>query len=230
MAAKRTILPFRLMKIVPVSVTDQIADALRQRILKCELRPGDRMVESTLCAELGVSRPSLREAMGRLAHENLLIHWPNRGYQVAQITLDGFQQRCELRVVVESANARLAASRASKKQLAVLAEVAEIHVEDAAELIEQNRRFHLAVAVAAGNPELSDITRRVLDKDNQPYFYGIGLHACTTPEAISSEHLEIVAAIRAGDSTQAEALMTSHIREKEKRIVAAWNDSLDKAD
>ena len=214
------------MKIVPVSVTDQIADALRQRILKCELRPGDRLVESALSAELGVSRPSLREAMGRLASEDLLIHWPNRGYQVAEITLQGFQQRCELRVVVESANARLAASRASEEQLADLAEAAEIQVADAAELVEQNRRFHLAVADAAGNPELADITRRVLDKDNQPYFYGIDLHACTTPEAISAEHREIVAAIRDGDATRAEALMTSHIREKEKRIVAAWNDSL----
>ncbi len=51
------------MKIVPIPVTNQIADALRQRILKCELQPGDRLVESALCAELGVSRPSLREAM-----------------------------------------------------------------------------------------------------------------------------------------------------------------------
>jgi DNA-binding GntR family transcriptional regulator len=214
------------MKIVPVPVTNQIADALRQRILKCEMQPGDRLVESALCAELGVSRPSLREAMGRLANENLLIHWPNRGYQVAEITLEGFQQLCELRVVVESANAKLAASRASEKQLTELSEAAEIQVDDAEELIEQNRRFHLAVADATGNPELADITRRVLDKDNQPYFYGIDLHACTTPKAISAEHLEIVAAIGTGDASQAEALMTSHIREKEKRIVAAWNDSL----
>ena len=127
---------------------------------------------------------------------------------------------------MESANARLAASRASTKQLKGLAKVAVIHVADAAELVEQNRRFHLAVAEAAGNPELADITRRVLEKDNQPYFYGIDLNACTTPEAISAEHLEIVTAIRKGQASQAEQLMTRHIREKEKRIVEAWNESL----
>jgi DNA-binding GntR family transcriptional regulator len=214
------------MKIVPVPVTDQIADALRHRILKCELCPGDRLVESALCDELGVSRPSLREAMARLANENLLIHRPNRGYQVAEITLEGFQQRCELRVVVESANARLAAIRASDEQLQTLRLAAEIQVTETAELIEQNRRFHLAVADAAGNPELADITRKVLDKDNQPYFYGIDLHACTSPEAISAEHLQITNAICAGDGAAAELLMTRHIREKEKRIVGAWHDSL----
>lgn len=215
------------MKIVPVSVTSQIADVLRQRILTCELKPGNRLVESTLCEQLGVSRPSLREALARLANEDLLIHRPNRGYQVSEITLQGFRHRCELRVIVESANARLAARRATRKQIAELFEAAEIQPEDTMELIEQNRRFHLAMAEAAGNPELADITARVLDKDNQPYFYGIDLHACTTPKAISSEHRKIVEAVAAGDSAEAEQRMERHILEKEARIVAAWQESLE---
>lgn len=218
------------MKIIPVSVTSQIADVLRQRILHCELKPGDRLVESALCRELDVSRPSLREALARLANENLLDHRPNRGYQVAEITLEGFRHRCELRIIVESANAERAALRADASAILQLRAVAEIAPEDTAELIAQNRRFHQAVADAAGNPELSDITRRVLDKDNQPYFYGIDLHDCTTPRAISAEHLEIVDAIAAGDARDAAQRMRRHIEEKEQRIVAAWKNLLPPAE
>ncbi len=215
------------MKIVPVSVTSQIAEVLRGRILTCELRPGDRLVESKLCAEMDVSRPSLREALACLANESLLIHRPNRGYQVAAITLEGFRHRCELRVVVEGANARLAAARATADQVELLYSAAEVHPEDTAALIAQNRQFHIEIAKATGNPELFEITRRVLDTDNQPYFYGIDLRACTTPEAISSEHLQIVDAVAAADAKKAEALMVEHILAKEQRIVAAWRDSME---
>jgi len=211
------------MKIVPVSVTSQIAKILRHLVLTCELRPGDRLVESKLCENFEVSRPSLREALACLASEGLLIHRPNRGYQVAEITLEGFQNRCELRVVVEGANARLAAQRSTVARIEELYAAAVVEAEDAKTLIEQNRKFHVAVAKATGNPELVDITRRVLDTDNQPYFYGVDLHACTTADAITNEHRSIVDAVCAKDGSLAEKRMVQHIREKEARIVAAWN-------
>lgn len=213
------------MKIVPVSVTSQIAKILRNRVLTCELRPGDRLVESKLCQNFEVSRPSLREALASLASEGLLIHRPNRGYQVAEITLEGFKDRCELRVIVEGANARLAAERASPEQLKILYSTAPIKVatDDVPALIKQNRQFHLELARATGNSNLVEITSRVLDTDNQPYFYGVDLHACTTAEAITAEHRNIVDAVSAGDGKLAEKRMVQHIREKEARIVAAWN-------
>ncbi len=211
------------MKIIPVSVTSQIVKILRHSVLTCELRPGDRLVESKLCENFEVSRPSLREALACLASEGLLTHRPNRGYQVAEITLEGFQNRCELRVVVEGANARLAAERSTPAQVEALYAAAIVEAEDAQALIEQNRQFHVEIARATGNPELVDITRRVLDTDNQPYFYGVDLHACTTAKAITTEHRTIVDAVSAKDGPLAEKRMVQHIREKEARIVAAWN-------
>lgn len=220
--------PSTVMKIVPVSVTSQIVKVLRNSVLTCELRPGDRLVESKLCERFEVSRPSLREALACLASEGLLIHRPNRGYQVAEITLEGFKNRCELRIIVEGASARLAAKRASPEQVKALNSAAAIEVaaDDAVALIEQNRRFHLEIAKATGNPTVVEFTRKVLDTDNQPYFYGVDLHACTTAEAITAEHLNIVDAVSAGDGKLAEKRMIQHIREKEARIVAAWNHAL----
>ncbi len=215
----------------PIKITDQIADTIRERVLTCQLKPGDRLIEKNICEELGVSRASLREALGRLAHENLLVQIPNKGYRVPELTLDRFRMVCETRLVLETQVVILAARRATREDIAAMREAAPFvptHDDpevDAVACIQTNRLFHDLVARAARNEMLERIVLSALDQDNQPYFYGIDLHSCTNPDEITREHLQIVDAIEAQDEEKARQLMHSHVQRKEERIVQAWQEA-----
>ncbi len=215
----------------PIKITDQIADTIRQRVLTCQLKPGERLVEKTICEELGVSRASLREALGRLAHENLIVQVPNKGYRIPELTLERFHMVCEARLVLETQVAALAARRATPQDVSKLREAAPfIPVHDDPELdavacIETNRIFHNLIARTARNEMLERVVRTALDQDNQPYFYGIDLHSCTKPEEITQEHLDIVDAIEVHDEELARQRMHDHVLSKEDRIVEAWHQA-----
>lgn len=211
----------------PVMLTDQIYDELKHRVLRCALRPGERLVEKALCHELGVSRTSLREAMNRLAQEKLLTLKPNCGFTVTPITIESFRNICELRMVVESQVAALAAERATPEDIAAMRAAAAVSADpressDAyLEYCRSNRDFHQSVAQCINNILLEEIVMSALDKDQQPLFYGIDLELCTSDKDVTVEHMAIVDAIEARDAEKARRLMAAHIGEKANRIVEA---------
>lgn len=86
----------------PVSRPDHIYGILKYRILTCALRPGERLVEKPLTEELQTSRTPLREALNRLAQEDLVILTPYRGYAVSPLTVKDIRELCELRLILES--------------------------------------------------------------------------------------------------------------------------------
>lgn len=217
--------------LIPIKLPDQIADLIRERVLTCRLRPGERLVEKPLCEELGVSRSSLREALARLAQEHVLDRVPNKGFRVPWLTLARFHTVCEVRRAVEPEVAALAAERATEEDIRELRERAAFIPEhddpelDALLCIRVNRDFHGRIARTARNEMLEKIVLGALDQDNQPYFYGVDLHSCTDPATITAEHHGIVDAIAQGDAEQARKLMRDHVSAKEKRIGRAWTEA-----
>src|SRR5215467_2423592 len=84
-----------------VSVADQVASVLRQRILKGELRPGMPLQEVPLAASLGVSRNTMREATRILSLEGLLKRSVHRGVAVSQLSLKDVEEIYHLRRMLE---------------------------------------------------------------------------------------------------------------------------------
>src|SRR5580700_566018 len=84
-----------------VSVADQVASILRQKILNGELRPGTPLQEVPLAASLGVSRNTMREASRILSLENLLKRSVHRGVAVSQLSLKDVQEIYHLRRMLE---------------------------------------------------------------------------------------------------------------------------------
>lgn len=210
----------------PTPLTERIYAELKRRILTCVLHPGERLIEKTLCEDLGVSRASLRESLNRLAQEKLVTQRPNAGFRVTPITPDGFRNICELRRVVESEVAALAAERAGKEDILSMREAATLRIgaDDPnayREYVSANFAFHHAIARSIENPLLEEIVVSALEKDQQPIYYGIDLGVCTNPEEITREHHAIVDAIEAHDAKLARKRMAAHIGKKEARIVSA---------
>src|SRR5438046_6035546 len=84
-----------------VSVADQVASILRQRIVKGELRPGMPLQEVPLAASLGVSRNTIREATRILSLEGLLKRSIHRGVAVSQLSLKDVEEIYHLRRMLE---------------------------------------------------------------------------------------------------------------------------------
>lgn len=86
---------------LPVSLVDVAEHRLRDAILRGALAPGDKIVEEQLCADLGISRAPLREALRLLAQQGLVEHLPRRGSRVAEWSTTDILQLFELRHVLE---------------------------------------------------------------------------------------------------------------------------------
>ncbi|HEX5475315.1 MAG TPA: GntR family transcriptional regulator [Vicinamibacterales bacterium] len=208
----------------PAALPDRLYAILKHRILTCAMRPGERIVEKTICAEMTISRTPLREAINRLALEGLVVLTPYRGYAVAPVTVRSFQELCEVRRIVEPDTAALAATRASTEQLAALRAEAELKYtpgqpETYERYLRANSRFHRALARCADNSLLEVVVTSALDRHQRPLYLGldVGLDA----QAATTEHLALVQALENHDAKQARALMFDHVSHAEARIVAA---------
>ena len=92
------------------NLRDRIYAELKRLILSGRVAPGEHLPETKLCQRLKVSRTPLREALNQLGHENLVIFRPNCGFVVAPLSAEDAQRLQELRRIVESKVAALAAT------------------------------------------------------------------------------------------------------------------------
>jgi len=193
---------------------------IRERIVSLDMRPGSVVNEGRLREELGIGRTPIREALQRLARENLVRSVPHRGTFVTDVNITDLARITEVRVVLEAHAARLACDRlsASDRQafedlLAILETRPNV---DQHELMRLDQQIHRQIYMAARNPFLETTLERyfnlslrlwylVLDRD-------VGLR-----EALE-EHVELLRAILSSDPDRAEASMRRHVTGFEREI------------
>src|SRR5256714_5267481 len=140
------------------SVVDHVYSALRERILSGDLPRGTKLRQASLAEQLGVSRTPLREALRRLATEGLVEFLPNRGATGSKLDFGDMRDAWSARVALEPGAARLAAERCDDGAISAMRDaVAEQRRvgDDRDASFAANRRFHLALAAASGNPHLT---------------------------------------------------------------------------
>ena len=90
---------------------DVVFNTLREAILKGDLKPGERLMELQLAAQLGVSRTPIREAIRKLELEGLVIMIPRKGAVVAEITEKSLRDVLEVRRALEALAVRFACEK-----------------------------------------------------------------------------------------------------------------------
>ena len=208
----------------PTALPDHVYAVLKQQILSCALKPEERLVEKKLCEELGVSRTPLREAVNRLSHEELLSYQPHAGYRVAAITLSGFRNLIELRAIVETQAAALAAERATESDIVELNNYASLPYDpnDDSGFVDYcraNAKFHLVVVRTARNTYLENIVMSALDLYQRPTYLRVGRQL--DPKNPSAKHLAITEAIAQHNVELAREIMLQHIKGGGERILTA---------
>lgn len=209
---------------VTQGLPDRIYSALKHRILTCSLQPGQRLLEKDLAQELGVSRTPLREALNRLALEQLVFLTPYRGYAVTPVSVEDIRNLNELRLIVESEGAVLAAERATGEDVRELRRLATLRYTPGdrntyEQYLRDNSAFHQALVICARNERLESVVVSVLDQIQRPLYLGLdtGLDA----ESATAEHYELVDAVEAHNGPRARQVMADQIRRAELRILAA---------
>jgi DNA-binding GntR family transcriptional regulator len=195
------------------SLSKVVSEQIRGQILAGTLRPGERLVEDKLSAELGVSRVPVREALLGLSVEGLVNLEPRRGASVAEISPETVAELVEVRALLEGLNARLAARRHDPAIVAELSDAlrrgnAAAGSGSAEELARLNAEFHDLLAVASRNTVLSGIMRSLRERTSLAFV----LNSRTRALQDWKEHAGVLAAVIDGDEELAELLATRHVQ------------------
>jgi DNA-binding GntR family transcriptional regulator len=203
-----------------------VLDALRAAIRGGLYQPGERMRETEVAADLGVSRTPVREAFRQLQADGLLTMEPWRGVIVAKLDQQQLVELYAMRGVLEGTAAALAARHAAPSQIAALKDILEASAKetDAGRLAELNRQFHEGLYAAAHNRYLLKALHAL--GDSMALLPSTTYALAGRPASAQAEHERLLAAIEAGDATEAEARARSHIREAERarlKVVLEWD-------
>ncbi len=152
----------------PRSLTEKAYQLLVQKLTRLELVPGAPLVEKTLSADLGIGRTPIREALQRLAVEGLVTHHPNRGMFVTEISATNVQQVYEFRMVIDGYAARLAAVRATERDVAELKKlqvklVQATEQDDIDAYVAHDRQFYDVLARVAQNAYLAETMLKIFN-------------------------------------------------------------------
>ena len=211
----------------------QIAGQLRSLIESGEFPPGSRLpAERDLAKQLGVSRPSLREALIALEVEGYVDVRPGSGILVtARKTAmhddpsgEGPLEIIRARCLLEAEIAAEAAPHIKSKDLAVFEQALremENGAADASARLAADRRFHLSIAAKLGNNVLLRLLTELLDQRNSLLGKQFASHfdSAKTWAAVLAEHRKIVAALAARDSERARKAMRAHLQKAHDRWV-----------
>ena len=230
-----------LQAIEPRRLYRQIADQLRALIASGELAPGARLPpERDLALQLGVSRPSVREALIALEVAGLVEVRMGSGIYVAAQPLGappgdigaalGPFDIIRARQLIEPELAALAARRkapAALKRLRAAVKRMEDDIAQGVAPIRGDREFHLALAEASDNAALVRVVAELFDERHNPLFEQLGRHfenARSWRQAVA-EHRAVLRAVVAGEVGAARAAMRCHLGNSHDRFAVAWTES-----
>ena len=208
------------------SLRQQVYQALKQIILKGDLASGERVIETKLAEQLEVSRTPIREAIGQLKREQLIVSKPNGGFRVATLSAEDAGQLYDCRIALEQLSVKGACEQISSKQLKQLEKyvlLAEKLVEspssqaDPLKFLEIDYRFHHLIAESSGNQWLLTLLEQVFDKMRL-------LRVQTTkhnPQVleIRLEHREVYQAIASKNLDLAQSTVKQHLIASKARVV-----------
>jgi len=234
-----------LQSIEPRRLYRQIADQLRALIEQGEFPAGSRLPpERDLAAQLGVSRPSVREALIALEVEGRVEVRMGSGIYVRAADpaasrsvpheVESPLETLRARALIEGELAAQAARRMRRPQLAGLRESIE-RMEQAAAAgrvpSEADRLFHLRIAEASGNAVLTRVVGELYDERHNPLFEQLGSHFETTRSWVAAiaEHRAVLEAIAQQSPDAAREAMVRHLTASHDRFLVGWNGAAKRA-
>src|SRR6476646_9639503 len=202
-------------------LADRAYRALRDRLVTLRILPGSPIDEDLLGAELGMGRTPVREAIKRLALENLVTVFPRRGTFASEINITDLAHISDARAQLEGHAAYRAAERLTEAQGIELAALLEelghsAGSDDVEALMELDTRVHRFIYRCAGNPYMEETLARYYNLSLRIWY--LVLDRLPHLFARVHEHDDVLHAIADGDATRASDILVEHITTFEREI------------
>ena len=196
------------------SLGQHVFENLKQAIIRGEVAPGDRLVESRLADALDISRTPVREAIHKLEREGLLRRLPKGGFAVMNLSREDIEETFGIRCALESYAARLAAENYSEEELLPLEEkIGEfqkfLDKGQLDELPRINTEFHNLFYALSRSPKLIKMINDLRDQIFR--FRKILLKKDKWAEGSNEDHKKMLEAIRERDVNRVEKVVKQHI-------------------
>lgn len=203
----------------PKTLKENALELLRDAITSDKLKPGERLVERSLCESMGVSRTVVRECIRHLESERLIIGVPNAGFVVATISKEEVQEIYQIRIMLECAAVRSCAQLADTATLNELRSLYDalndnLQSGDILQALKHTTEFYRIIFSTGGKSVSWDLVERLNGRISRLRALTLGSagRKLKGPENIA----KILVAIEAKDAVLAEKICAQHLTEAAK--------------
>lgn len=214
------------LRISPRTVQQQSVEKLRGAIVDGVFKPGDRLVEADLCEMLGVSRPSIREALRSLEAERLIDIIPNRGPQIPVLTWEHASEIYQVRALLEGEAAFITSQKATVDDLklmqaSLVAFGKAVRAHDRKAEVTSTAEFYAHILRVCGNRIIEETLVGLLARVN--FLRGRSMSLPGRAKFSLQEMKAIFEAIEAGDGDAARGAAIKHVENARRSANAAYN-------
>ena len=196
-------------------------EALRDAIVSRQFMPGDRLMETELANEMGISRTPVREAMRRLETDGYVVIVPRKGSYVAGISIKDIEDVFEIRTVLEMLAARNAAERATDEEIQELRitaeDVSRWETKDLLVTIEADVYFHSLLYKASKNERMLSLINDLREQIQR--YRSTTLSTPNRLQFAVDEHKKIVEAIERRDPEGAAQAVQAHMESAKEAML-----------
>ncbi len=222
--SERTAQPFGTLHVEHASTVDRVAAELRRAVFDGELESGTPLREVAIAASLGVSRPTVREALTMLVAEGLATREPNRGVSVASPEAESVRDVCAARLVLEGSGIRCwreaGEARRALVRSTLEAYITAIHEQASyQELNERHLAFHVSLVGLTGSPRLVSMQENLVTELKLALAQVDRIRRNAHDQGDS--HAALVRLLEDGDTEAAHAFLVGHLADAEDEIIEA---------
>jgi DNA-binding GntR family transcriptional regulator len=219
----------RMRPLAAINLRNHIEEEIRRAILRGRFKPGERLVESTIASEIGVSRAPVREVLSALERVGLVMNIPRRGSFVIDFTPKDIEEIYTLRLLLEVEAVHLAAEHLREVDLqdmqAIIDQLGEAMVrqDDPEAIIRLDLSFHERICLKADHSRLYNAwnsmrmqTMLLISMTSRTH-YGL-------PNQTVKWHQDILDAIRDGKIHLAENIVSNHLMDAMQRAAISFTE------
>ena len=209
-----------------IKASHEVAKEIMTAIATGALKPGQRLVEVSLCELFGVKRNKVREALRKLEHDGFVNITPNVGAVVSEVSRIDIEQMYDLLSVLDGMAVRVVTPCIAPEQLASLEVILEKMeaTDDPALYADHNNEFHSLLAAYSENSRLIKVADNVRNS-----IAAFGFRSFFAPGQIAAsnrDHRKILDAIKENKPEKAEKTMRKHVLDAKNRLIKWMYKSL----
>lgn len=207
------------------SLTSAVAERLREKIVRGEIKEGEQLRQDAIAAELAVSRIPVREGLRQLEAEGLITIVPHRGAVVTLLSCDEIEEIFEMRAVLEPEVLRASIPHLDNTHFARAQEILDTYdkalgnEDDISEWGRMNWLFHSSLYAGAHRPQFMAVIRNI--NYNGERYIRLQLSLTRAMQRAREEHHKLLELCRNRDIDRACELLARHIRDAGKSLSAA---------